>query len=293
VGKFLFQGGGLIYFLDGPGDAANLAALEKIFGPGTMPIRLTQRMVAKNLTADAQQIARGNFQSPYLKLFDGDARQDLSLLEFYDYYQAAATGEGDVLLEYGDKSPAMASVRYGLGTMLLMNFSAGELSSNLARQRIFPAWIQALVKAISTHEPPPSSHTVGDPVETEIWRSEAHNDVISPAGTPIVTKRDLTGERCSVEFTPDQLGFYTLGAPQPLYAFGVNPPTDQSDLRQIDMGVLPTEFSGNHEAHLVAGADDYDELAKGRPIFHWFVLAALAVLLMESGFQAFLRRRPA
>jgi hypothetical protein len=293
VGKFLFQGGGLVYFLDGAGDAANLAALEKIFGPGTMLLRITQRMVAKNLTADAQQIARGNFQSPYLKLCEGDARQDLSLLEFYDYDQAAATGAGEVLLEYGDKSPAMASVRYGLGTMLLMNFSAGEFSSNLARQRMFPAWVQSMVKALSTHEPPPPSHVIGEPIDTEIWRREAQNDVISPAGAPIVTKRDLTGDRCSVAFTPDQLGFYTLGAPRPLYAFGINPPVDESDLRPIDMSVLPTEFSANHEAHLVAGADDYDELAKGRPIFHWFVLGALAFLLMESLFQAFLRRRPA
>ena len=33
VGQFLFQGGGLIYFLDGPVDPENLAALEKVIGP--------------------------------------------------------------------------------------------------------------------------------------------------------------------------------------------------------------------------------------------------------------------
>jgi len=293
VGKFLFQGGGLVYFLDGPADAENLANLEKIFGPGTMPMHISRLMQAENLTADAQQIARGDFQSPYLALFRGDARQDLSLLEFYDYDQAAPTGAGGVLLEYGDKSPAMASVRYGLGTMLLMNFSAGELSSNLARQRIFPAWMQSLVKALSTHEPPPASHTIGEPVDTEIWRGEIRDDVINPAGTAIVTRRDLAGERCSLEFTPDQLGFYTMSGERLLYAFGVNPPTEESDLRQIDMGVLPVEFSGGHEAHLVAGGDDYDELARGRPIFHWFVLAALLGLLLESGFQLFIRGRAA
>jgi len=187
----------------------------------------------------------------------------------------------------------MASLHYGLGTVLLMNFSAGEFSSNLARQRIFPAWIQSLVKAISTHEPPPSSHTVGETIETEIWRNEIGFDVMNPAGAPIASRRDLAGQRCAVAFTPDQLGFYTLGAPQPHYAFGVNPPTEQSDLREIDMSVLPTEFSDNHDAHLVAGGEDYAELAKGRPIFHWFVLGALLFLLMESAFQAFLPRRAA
>ena len=116
VAQFLFQNGGLVYFLDGPADAENLAALEKIIGPNTLPLRLSRRIVATNVTAGAQQFARGDFQSPYLKLFQGDARQSLALLEFYDYYQAGATGAGGVLLEYGDQSPAMASLHYGLGT---------------------------------------------------------------------------------------------------------------------------------------------------------------------------------
>ena len=187
----------------------------------------------------------------------------------------------------------MASLHYGLGTMLLLNFSAGEFSSNLARQRIFPAWMQDLVKALSTAEPPPSSYAFGETLHTEIWRSEMHDDLISPAGVPVITQRELTGERCSLAFTPDQLGFYTLGSPRPKYAFGVNPATDQSDLRPIDKSLLPTEFSDHHEAHFVAGSGDYDELAKGRPIFHWLVLGALALLLLESGFQFLIRRTAA
>jgi hypothetical protein len=290
VGQFLLHGGGLIYFLDGPADVENLAALEKITGPNSMPLRLARRNVATNVTAGAQQIVRGDFKSRYLRLFQGDARQDLALLEFYDYYQAGATGGGDVLLEYGDDSPAMASLHYGLGTMLLLNFSAGEYSSNLARQRIFPAWMQDLVKAVSTEEPPPSSYTIGETLHTEIWRNEMRNDLLNPAGAAVTTRREVTGERCSLTFTPNQPGFYTLGVPRLSYAFGVNPPTDQSDLREMDKNLLPREFADQHEAHFVSGADDYDELARGRPIFHWFVLGALAFLLLESGFQWLIRR---
>ena len=104
----------------------------------------------------------------------------------------------------------------------------------------------------------------------------------------------MTGERCSLAFTPDQLGFYTLGSPRPAYAFAINAATDQSDLRPMDK-----KRSARGICRLITrriswpAADDYDELARGRPIFHWFVLAALAVLLLESGFQFFIRRRPA
>jgi hypothetical protein len=293
VSQFVFQGGGLVYFLDGAADAENLAAMEKIMGPDTLPLRLSRQIIATNVTAGAQQIARGDFQSPYLKLFQGDARRDLALLDFYDYYQAAATSAGGVLLEYGDQSPAMAALRYGLGTALLLNFSAGEFSSNLSRQRIFPAWMQDLVKDLSTAEAPPSAYTIGETLHTEIWRREMHTAVLNPAGAPTTTQREVTGERCSVAFTPDQIGFYTLGSPQPAYAFGVNPTTDESDLRPIDKNLLPAEFSDHHEAHFVAGSADYDALAKGRPIFHWFVLGALVVLLLESGVQFFIRRKAA
>src|SRR5580658_4708948 len=189
--KFLLGGGGLVYFLDGPADAQNLAALEKITGANSMPLRLSRRNVATNVTAGAQQIVRGDFKSPYLKLFQGDARQDLGLLEFYDYYQAGATSAGGVLLEYGDGSPAMASLHYGLGALLLLNFSAGEFSSNLARQRIFPAWMQDLVKTISTGEPPPAAYTVGESLQTEIWRSEMRGDLLSPSGLAVIAKREL------------------------------------------------------------------------------------------------------
>jgi len=291
--KFLFHGGGLVYFLDGPADTENLAALEKITGPNTMPLRLSRHSVATNVTAGAQQIVRGDFKSPYLKLFQGNTRQDLALLEFYDYYQAGATSAGGVLLEYGDGSPAMAALHHGLGTLLLLNFSAGEFSSNLARQRIFPAWMQDLAKSISTAEPPPPSYTIGETLHTEIWRSQMREELVGPSGAAVSTQRELVGERCSLAFAPSQIGFYTLGMPRPAYAFGINAATDQADLRPIDKNLLPTEFSDNHEAHLVAGSDDYDALAHGRPIFHWLIFAALAFLLLESGFQYLIRRKAA
>lgn len=294
IAKYLFQGGGLIYFLDGAADPENLAALEKVIGPNTMPLRLAQRHSARNVTSGAQQVVRGDFKSRYLKLFQGSARQNLSLLEFYDYYQAGATAAGGVLLAYTDNSPAMAAMHHGLGTMLLLNFSAGELSSNLARQRIFPAWMQELVKAVSTDEPLPAAHTIGETLRTEVWRNELRDQEFrSPSGAPVAVKREPSGERYAVTFTPAELGFYTLGAPRPLYAFGINTSPDEADLRPIDKEVLPNEFAGEHEAHFVAGAQDFEELAKGRPIFHWFIFAGLGLLLVESSFQFAIRRKTA
>ncbi|HEX5220437.1 MAG TPA: BatA and WFA domain-containing protein [Verrucomicrobiae bacterium] len=292
VQKFVFQGGGLIYFLDGEADAENLAALEKAVSPEVMPIRLTQRRKAQNVGSGAQQVVRGDFKSRYLKLFQGDARQNLALLEFYDYYQASTRADG-VLLTYADDSPAMAALHHGRGTVLLLNFSAGELSSNLARQRVFPAWMQELVKAVAATEPPPIAHTIGESLHTEVWRDDLRTDFKNPAGAVVSVKREPNGERYSITFTPEQLGFYTLGEPRPLHAFGINGSPEEADLRPMDKEVLPKEFAAERPAHFVAGADDFAELASGRPLFHWFIIAGVVFLLLESGVQLLLRRKAA
>ncbi len=293
VAQFLLRGGGLVYFMDGTDDKASLALLENQIGRETLPMRIARKHSATNVVSGAQQIARGDFKSRFLKLFKGTARQNLALLEFYDYYQAGATAAGGVLLTYSDGTPAMAEMNHGLGTALLLNFSVAESASNLARQRLFPAWMQELVRELSVETPAPVTFTVGETLQTEIWRSEVQHDLRSPSGKSILPKRDLVGERCTISFPAQELGFYRIGSQRPLYAFGVNPSAEEADLRPMDRAALPKEFAANRQAFFVSGSEDYEQLAKGRPIFHWFLLAACCVLLLESGFQWLIRRKPA
>ena len=64
------------------------------------------------------------------------------------------------------ETPAMASLNHGLGTMIFLNFSVSEFSSNLARQRIFPAWMQEIVKNLTSDE-----HFTVDGTLIEAWAS--------------------------------------------------------------------------------------------------------------------------
>ncbi|EEF63264.1 BatA domain-containing protein [Pedosphaera parvula] len=291
LAKFLFNGGGVVYFLDGKSDAENLQRLEKVIGPGTMPLKLGEKRTVENVGTGAQQIIKGDFKSKYLKLFRGSTRQDLGLLEFYDFYNASSSGAGNILLSYADETPAMASMTHGLGTMLLVNFSVGEFSSNLARQKIFPAWIQEMVKTISSEEPPPVSYVVGDNVQTEVWRNDLkENNLRAPSGNPVEIKRELAGERYAISFAPQELGFYTLKQGKTVAAFAVNASPDESDLRQVDKQLLPDSVREGQQAHFVAGQADYEDLVKGRPVFQYFVYAGLLFLLLEMAFQLWMRR---
>ncbi len=292
VADFIFHGGGVVWFLDGENDGANLAALEKAMAGSQLPLKLGSRRVAKRVGTGAQQIIRGDFKSRYLRLFRGSMRQNLALLEFYDIYDAGSTGTGNVLLTYADDTPAMASMNHGLGTLLMMNFSVSEFSSNLARQRIFPAWMQEIVKNITSDEPLPTSSLIGEPVTDEVWKSElAANPVRRPTGEPMEVKADALGERIGISFVPEEIGFYTIRGSRLLHAYAVNPPPDESDLRPIDRALLPEQLGEKGQrGFFVQGREDFENLILGKPVFHWFILAAVAMLLIEIMFQFFIHR---
>lgn len=283
---FLRGGGGVILFLDGVADAGNLEKLAGLAGE-LLPVRLTERLGAGNLPGGAMRVASGDFRSRFLRLFEGVRRQNLGHLEFYDLYHAVPTGAGKILLTYADGTPALTESSIGLGTLLICNFSVAEASSNLARQRLFPAWIHEMLLSMSqSGSAAMEPFVVGDSIMGETWAAEAAGrDLLDPAGAGVRVRSDTRGERTRIGFSASAPGFYQLpgGDQRDLLAFAVNTDADQSDLRTMDPAVLPDRAGGvRREASFVGGTTDYSMLLRGRPVFHWFVLAALGFLLIEG-----------
>ena len=292
LAAFLFRGGGVVWFLDDADDADTLRRLQASLGSTKLPLDVGPLRQTANVSSGARQIATGEFKSPLLRLFRGTLRQDLALLEIYDFHVASATGAGKVLLRFDDETPAMAAVEHGLGTLVLMNFSVNELSSNLARQRIFPAWVQELVKRLDASEPPPPAVTIGSMISGEVWRADLRRQPItSPTGRVLDVRQEPQGERALISFAAEELGFYTLADGRLKYAYAVNPDPEESDLRPVDRGHLPV---ANNETKGREGfldqQSDYEEIARGRSIAHWFLLGAVGLLFVELLFQLWFRR---
>lgn len=283
---FLQGGGGVIVFLDGENDAINLEKIGSLAGE-SLPLRLTQKLDSGNLPDGAMKVASGDFHSRFLRLFEGARRQNLAQLEFYNLYHAAPTGTGKILLTYADGTPALTESSIGLGTLLICNFSVAEASSNLARQRLFPAWIQEILLRMSlSGSASDDPYLVGDSVAGDAWAAEASGrDLLTPDGKTARIRADISGERMNISFRAAEPGIYRMpgGDGSNLLVFAVNTDPSQSDLRTIDPAVLPDRATGSErEASFVGKTTDYAALLRGKPAFHWFLLTALGFLLIEG-----------
>jgi hypothetical protein len=282
---FLERGGGLVYFCDAKNDRENLAALDQAAGRPYMPFQLAGQLTTENFGGEPQRILQGKFESPLLRLFRGTNRQALAVLEFYAIQRALPTGQGEVLLTFADGTPAMGTAVTGLGTAVICNFAPAELASNLARQRLFPAWMQDLMKGLSAETAPEGGRETGSLMTAEVWTKDLNSQSVSgPDGHPVAAKTTVDGERTTAVFTAMQPGIYAVRAGGRLvWADAASVSAAESDLRSIDTAELlrRAETSPVNGAHAVSGADDYRELHTGRPVYHWFLVGAAVLLLGE------------
>jgi hypothetical protein len=291
LADFLFRGGGAILFLDGGADRQNVESLHQALRGGALPFRITHWQTAENIPGGFQQVLRGDFRSPFLRIFSGTHRQALGRLQFYEYYHALPTGEEAILLHFADGTPAMGSAQVGAGTLLLCNFSVSELGSNLARERVFPAWLQEMVRHVDARENEPPNYLVGGTISREVWREDYRDAPFrGPGGQEISVRRQPNENRLLLWFTPEEPGMYSAPENSAALAFAVNIDPAESDLRQIDPDRLAERVAKKQGGHHVAGGEDYEHIHRGRPVFHYFALALLGVLLGETLFCGAMRR---
>jgi len=292
LADFLFAGGSIVWCLDSPDDPGSLAALDEALGEPGVALQLGPWRETDNLSA-AHRVIRGEFDSPFLRLFSGTRRQDLGRLEVYDNFAAARTSAGRTLLGFADGSPAMTVQTHGLGQLLLLNFSPHPRLSNLANQRFFPVWIQSIVEAFGDNEARETHYRVGERIVTEVWRDDVReSSFLDPNGDKVSTDIEVLGSRAAVSFTARLPGVYKLVRRDEIRsAFAINPPSEESDLRPVPMESLPQREGTPQRAALVDTAtEDLQSASLGKPVFHWFVGGALLFACLELVLHWLIRR---
>lgn len=292
LADFLFSGGGIVWYLDSPNDPTNLARLDVALGDEDVALQLGDWRETTQLAA-AQQIISGDFSSPFLKLFAGTRRQDLSRLEVYDNHVATRKNSGKSLLMFADGSPAMTIQEHGLGQLLLLNFSPDLQHSNLANQRFFPVWTQSIVGAFHGQSEQSIYHHVGERISTEVWRKDIKgSQFYNPNGKPVKADVETIGTRADIAFSAKLPGIYHLTSEGKLIAaFAVNLPAEEADLRPIEMDSLPERQGAPRQVtFLDSSKANFEHTTHGKPIFHWMIAGALLCALLELALQLLIRQ---
>ena len=290
LADFMKKGGSVIYFIDSINDEQNLKVLAREM-PVEMPFTTGRLLTADNIPGGCIKIRSGHFQSKFLRLFRGDARQRLGQLDFYEYHQARSTANGQVLLTYAEGTPAMATCSVGLGQLLLCNFSVKENGSNIASRKIFPAWIHEISHNLSRESKKLKLYEVGDRLHDEVWLEEIRsNRFVDPENRRIkVESKTINDSRLAISFIPQMIGHYSLYKQGvPLYSYAINCNPDESDLRVIDVSALQT--ADGVKSFKVKGKEKYAEVKAGQKIFHWFLIACLLLLMSELFLFHFFKR---
>lgn len=305
IAQYLHQGGGVLFFSEGPFVPANLSALEDAFqrvqqGEGVlrdgavgsakfMPWKPVQLRDFSS-SSTPMRISEGVWNSPVLAEFDEQAQQTLSQIRFHRVWSLQEVHPlATVLLRFSDSTPAMAQMNIGSGRWIVANFSPSLEAGDLGKYGTFVALSHSLVRYLRPRLDWRSTATIGRSVVASVpipVGEQAGAFVIeAPQGRLITPELSRTGSSMSVVMPPSKTpGFHRiLRNDRPFGDVAVNIDARESDLRALDEAAMARALKSEGIAidlHSPLAASDVLEL-RGQPLWHWFIVAAMGFIAVE------------
>ncbi len=289
LSRYATNGGNLLWFLYGANIGAQINSLGRQL-PSAEPLPLQVDHVV-NLSGNGKgyvTLTEARYESPLLKAFKDPAAADLSRIHFT---RICTTSEVDpraeTLLKFDDGTAAAVRTGEGGGNLLLVNMSPDPGWSDLARQQAFLPLLHEFLKGLLAHELGAHEFLAGGmasaTLQTGAGSPLAHVTCTGPDGNVNVTADPVTGS-VVVDHTK-RCGFYPIVADgRPAGDIAVNLSADETDLRTIDPRELESDRRRQNSYVAGTGAADVDvgDLGKGRPLWHYLLLAALLSLFAEQ-----------
>jgi hypothetical protein len=288
--EYLRDGGGVIYFLGHPADKENLDLLVKLSeGALELPFRVGGLRDYREARSDRYATFAGaNFDDPILRKF-----KEYGSLGEAQFYRCFATerekGQGQVLLRYDDENIAMARKSLGLGSLLLCNFSPGLEGSDLAKRPLFVPFVHEMIRNMRPQSGGLREFHVGSAASTTIKLASTNAPLLfrAPTGERINgTFEENHGEAAVFFPATETTGFYRIDAGEAhAGSVAVNVDPRESNLEALTVEQLRELANVPRDRFLATTATDIDAvgaLLAGRPLWHWFLLAALCLAGVEQ-----------
>jgi hypothetical protein len=293
--EYLRDGGSAVYFHADSAGSQNLDHLVAWSqGDLTLPYKLTGQIDLSPQDAHASW-AQGNFDHEILRKFKESG--ELGDLKFQRFFSTERVKQkGQVLLQYDDGNIAMAQATVGGGTLLLCNFSCSLDHSDMARHTLFVPLVHEIIRALRPSTGRRNAFLVGEPCYTSI-PPVADSDAIafkSPAGETVEGSLDKGPGGTAVYFPrTTECGFYRVHvADNVAGAVAVNVDPLESNLEKLDVDQLKELSRKGSQAAFLASADaaGVEALLEGRPLWQYFLLAAIGLLCIEQLLTLLLRQ---
>ncbi len=289
--NFVQSGKGLLVFPSQQTDIPNYNAFLSLFNAGKI-VGVIGDYASFNNVASGTELQEDH--PIFSGLFDRNEDEELRFTkpDVYYYYKVVATsgGSGINLLTLNTKDPLFREKEFGQGKVLISTIGNGPGWSNFPVKALYaPFYYRSILYAASSQQGGFASHELGD---SFVWNgklSPNNTKLIANGDEVTVTPLNLGGE-VRIEYNAQewQPGWVLLSDGEKEYTVSANlPATESNFLKDPALEKLQTS---NTAMNLVdAGNQDSQTIAQaiknsgfGREIWHWFMLAGLMLLIIES-----------
>lgn len=246
LSNYVLAGGNLISFLGNrcQPDWYNESLYNNLGGAYILPAKLHKRVgnaVSKNVYYQLTDLDTGH---PSFKLFASEENGEPSRARIYEFFQATPNEQALVLARMSHGFPAIIEEARGAGKSMLVVFPADTKWSNWPLR---PTWLpflhQTLISMITSKDISINNAKPGIPISISVYNSDAKLFLNTPDQQVLpldLHKSSSIASHIIVRET-ELGGYYSIGAQgaEPIAAFAVNPPPEESNLTRINIRNIP------------------------------------------------------
>ena len=238
-----------------------------------------------------------DFRHPLLGAFSDPRFSDFSKIHFWKHRRVdlGVIPGARAVAKFDSGAPALVEIPAGKGRLLLLTSCWHPEDSQLALSTKFVPLLFSMLEMAGNFSAPPSQYLVGDTIPLGVsGKVDGALSVVGPDGKAMTLPAGTT------QFTAaTQPGIYSVQGVQPVIRFGVN--LDPSESRTAPIALDELERLG---APVTQATDPKGERAKERialmqsaeaegrqKLWRWFLVAALALLLVETVVAGWTARR--
>jgi len=290
VHRYLTNGGTALFVMNDARIAQTLGQLT-----GTPDFSAREASVA-----NYAMFGQMDFTHPLLAPFTDPRFGDFTKIRFWKHRTLSAhqLPGARIIARYDDNDPAILQVPVGRGHAFVFTFSWRPSDSQFALSSKFVPLLYSLLDQAGGASKQPTRFRVGDPVDL--------STVVSKSGGARLSVRTPDGASVQLaagesRFTnTDQPGIYEIfgGTTSTKFAVNLDPvesktaPMPAEELERLGVPMKSTELSPALQAARRETLHNADLEARQK-LWRWLIVAALAVLLMETWLAGWITRRAA